>query len=445
MTKALSGCRAGRGGDHDVALGGGTPGDHPGWNSSRPSPCLPFTARWTSGPCRKLPGRRATGCSMPGSDKITFVGKRAREVWVDADSRQLRRPRAHFRGCRPANRPRSTRTSPLGKSRGRCGAHPAHAGPHGSPRRESARSSSARRPMANAFWCAMSPMCKAPCGRARSGCFRDGDPMILLDIQRAETADTLESMQATIDYVEDLRAGLPPNVSAELFDVRAQIVDQRIATLSSNALMGMVIIVLVLLFFLNTRVALWVAAGIPVALLSTFVLMWATGQTINGDFVAGPDPGAGYPSSMTRSSWASMPSPCTSRASRRWRRPRGRPCACWCRSSAATTTNPGPHSCPSSWISGVVGPDHHGDSAGRGGGSGGGFDRELHRSCRRIWRHALAAPGPAALEAHELVDASLRRGLERGVDRFRNGPVPACRAPLRCIGAIRPWLWPSAV
>jgi len=214
-----------------------------------------------------------------GIDKISFVGKRAREVWVDADSRELRR--LGLTGDEVARRIAAiNQNQPLGNLEGGAertlrtlsrtdrpqgiGEIEIRAGPDGERilLRDIAQVRSAMRD-----------------GGVRL--FHDGQPAILLDIQRAESADTLESMNAARDYVETLRAGLPPNVTAELFDVRAEVVDQRIATLSSNALMGMAIIVLVLLLFLNTRVALWVAAGIPVALLATFVLMWATGQSIN--------------------------------------------------------------------------------------------------------------------------------------------------------------------
>jgi multidrug efflux pump subunit AcrB len=104
---------------------------------------------------------------------------------------------------------------------------------------------------------------------------------ILLDIQRAERADTLRSMETTRRVVAEIQASLPPTVSVQLFDVRAEIVNQRIIMLANNAWQGMLIVVIVLLVFLNARVAMWVAAGVPIALLATFGFMLATGQSIN--------------------------------------------------------------------------------------------------------------------------------------------------------------------
>lgn len=219
------------------------------------------------------------GLLAAGIDKVSFSGLRAREIWVNTDQRELRR----F-GLTPqdvATRIAGVNQSqPLGNLEGGAertlrtlsrtdrpegiGAIEISAGPGGervlvrdiAEIREASREGAVR-------------------------ILRNGHPAIILDIQRAASADTLQSMNATLDYVESLQAALPPTLSAELFDVRANVVDQRIQTLSSNALMGMAIIVVVLLLFLNARVAFWVAMGIPISLMATFALMWATGQTIN--------------------------------------------------------------------------------------------------------------------------------------------------------------------
>jgi multidrug efflux pump subunit AcrB len=111
--------------------------------------------------------------------------------------------------------------------------------------------------------------------------FRDGEKAIILNVQRAISGDTLRSMRTMLDTVEAFKARAPPTMKIEAFDIRAKIVDQRISMLSSNALQGFALVVLVLLVFLNARVAFWVALGVPVALLATFAFMLATGQTIN--------------------------------------------------------------------------------------------------------------------------------------------------------------------
>jgi multidrug efflux pump subunit AcrB len=65
------------------------------------------------------------------------------------------------------------------------------------------------------------------------------------------------------------------------FDVRADLISQRIMLMVQNGLGGLILVMLVLFAFLPFRVAFWVATGIPVAFLATFGVMFATGQSIN--------------------------------------------------------------------------------------------------------------------------------------------------------------------
>ncbi|HCP47287.1 MAG TPA: hypothetical protein DIU15_14695, partial [Deltaproteobacteria bacterium] len=62
---------------------------------------------------------------------------------------------------------------------------------------------------------------------------------------------------------------------------------QMLTDLESNALVGMVLVVCVLWVFLGLRNALITALGIPLAFLATFIFMWATGATLNGNSLFG--------------------------------------------------------------------------------------------------------------------------------------------------------------
>ena len=63
--------------------------------------------------------------------------------------------------------------------------------------------------------------------------------------------------------------------------MRGKFVVQRLGILIENGLQGLTIVLLLLFLFLNARVAFWVAAGIPVALLAALGVMYITGQSIN--------------------------------------------------------------------------------------------------------------------------------------------------------------------
>ncbi len=117
--------------------------------------------------------------------------------------------------------------------------------------------------------------------------FRNKDRAVSLDAERFADSDTLDSMNTVLAVVKDMRATLPKTLNVEVYDIRAKQVEQRISTLSSNALQGFSIVLIILLLFLNARVAFWVALGIPVSILATFAFMQLTGQTLNSIAMVG--------------------------------------------------------------------------------------------------------------------------------------------------------------
>lgn len=114
----------------------------------------------------------------------------------------------------------------------------------------------------------------------RQGFFH-GERGIELQVQRAISADTLETMRIMNAYLDKLRPTLPATLNVTVYDVSGKLVVQRLGILINNGLQGLTLVLAMLFIFLNTRVAFWVAAGIPISLLAALGVMYATGQTIN--------------------------------------------------------------------------------------------------------------------------------------------------------------------
>ena len=108
-----------------------------------------------------------------------------------------------------------------------------------------------------------------------------GNRAIQLSIKRAVSSNTLKTMESFYAYVEKIKPTLPPSLKLNVYDVRGESVKQRLGILIENGLQGLVLVLIVLFIFLNWRIAFWVAAGIPVALMATVLVMWLSGQTIN--------------------------------------------------------------------------------------------------------------------------------------------------------------------
>ncbi|MFT4564062.1 MAG: multidrug efflux pump subunit AcrB [Gammaproteobacteria bacterium] len=111
--------------------------------------------------------------------------------------------------------------------------------------------------------------------------FRHGQPAIELHIRRAINTDALTIAKTVRDYISRVKPTLPPTLLLEQYDIRARSIEQRIQLLVNNGLGGLALVLAILFLFLNARVAFWVAAGIPAAMLAAVAIMWVSGQTIN--------------------------------------------------------------------------------------------------------------------------------------------------------------------
>ena len=66
-----------------------------------------------------------------------------------------------------------------------------------------------------------------------------------------------------------------------MFNERWQLIKERILLLVKNGAGGLVLVLIILYLFLSTRVAFWVAVGIPVSFMATLAVLYLVGGSIN--------------------------------------------------------------------------------------------------------------------------------------------------------------------
>jgi multidrug efflux pump subunit AcrB len=110
---------------------------------------------------------------------------------------------------------------------------------------------------------------------------KNGQPAVELMLQRAETGHSLEAARVLETWLAQTRPELPPTLELEVHDETWQLIDERIRLLVSNGMGGLVLVLILLYFFLPSRVAFWVAVGIPTAFLAAMGVFWTIGGTIN--------------------------------------------------------------------------------------------------------------------------------------------------------------------
>ena len=101
----------------------------------------------------------------------------------------------------------------------------------------------------------------------------NGRSAISFLVNKKETADAIRTVDAVKSLLDDERSRLPEGVDILTTDDFSRYVRNRFAVVRNNGLIGLALVLIVLGIFLNFRVALWVALGIPVALLGTIFLL----------------------------------------------------------------------------------------------------------------------------------------------------------------------------
>ncbi|MSU91300.1 AcrB/AcrD/AcrF family protein, partial [Rhodobacteraceae bacterium 2CG4] len=111
--------------------------------------------------------------------------------------------------------------------------------------------------------------------------FKGPHPAVSVRIDRNDQGDAIAMQAAVARVAEELQPLLPDGVQVELIRTRAEAITDRLDILLDNGLVGLGLVLALLFLFLSARIAFWVAAGIPVAMLAAIALMFAFGLTIN--------------------------------------------------------------------------------------------------------------------------------------------------------------------
>ena len=109
----------------------------------------------------------------------------------------------------------------------------------------------------------------------------NGRPAVNLTVTKTADASTTTVADATREFAEQLRKELPPTIEVGLYNDLSAYVKNRLNTVKSSGLVGLFLVLLSLYLFLNFRVALITAMGIPVSFLFATIAIYYLGYTIN--------------------------------------------------------------------------------------------------------------------------------------------------------------------
>ena len=109
----------------------------------------------------------------------------------------------------------------------------------------------------------------------------NGRPSVNLTVTKTADASTVDVSDAVRAFAAGLENELPPSIRVGLFSDLSVYVKNRLNTVKSSGLVGLVLVLLSLYLFLNFRVALITALGIPVSFLVAVAAIHYLGYTIN--------------------------------------------------------------------------------------------------------------------------------------------------------------------
>ncbi|MGB0719329.1 MAG: efflux RND transporter permease subunit, partial [Bdellovibrionales bacterium] len=107
----------------------------------------------------------------------------------------------------------------------------------------------------------------------------NGQPAAFIDVSRNDTGDTLTIAQTVKDYLQTV--SLPTGVSLSLQDDKTVNLRDRISLMARNAILGFMLVFVVLLLFLDLKLAFWTSVAIPVSFLGGMMIIHLMGYSIN--------------------------------------------------------------------------------------------------------------------------------------------------------------------
>lgn len=109
----------------------------------------------------------------------------------------------------------------------------------------------------------------------------DGDPVISLDVVKRAGENLLDAADKIKVVVDEARRELPADLAINFFNDQSIYTRTEVSNLENSIISGVILVVLVLLFFLGIRNALFVGIAIPLSMLMGIMFLSLSGVTMN--------------------------------------------------------------------------------------------------------------------------------------------------------------------
>lgn len=105
-------------------------------------------------------------------------------------------------------------------------------------------------------------------------------PVVILDIKK-RSGENLLAAAVKIKEIVNARKGIPAGVDVSVTNDQSSATKGMVSNLENSIILGIILVVLVLLFFLGLKNALFVGVAIPLSMFMSFMILDAMGITLN--------------------------------------------------------------------------------------------------------------------------------------------------------------------
>ncbi len=109
----------------------------------------------------------------------------------------------------------------------------------------------------------------------------NGKHAAFVTVSRVGSQNAIEISQKVRDYIDSRQATLPVGLELSYWDDDSARMKDRLGIMTSSAIQGSVLVILLLSLFLRPAVALWVFLGIPISFFGAFIVMYLFDISLN--------------------------------------------------------------------------------------------------------------------------------------------------------------------
>ncbi len=108
-----------------------------------------------------------------------------------------------------------------------------------------------------------------------------GKPVISVDVSKRSGTNLLLLNDKVNEAIERIKSFLPSDIDVIIVNNQSQNTKEQVSTLENSIFSGVILVVLVLMFFLGVRNALFVGLSIPLSMCISFIILQLFGITVN--------------------------------------------------------------------------------------------------------------------------------------------------------------------